>query len=168
MNFTITNHYDDEKLVFNPSTDHYELSMAYARNNFGENFQDDNEMQKRITKNSRRVYNFIYNRGHHINKNVVTFLLNRTKQGREFLFDVLSMQMEADAENGFNDLTLNPTINVMNGQKVGDRYEFRQNLVTVDVEDKIDSSASYFGVSIVCQVPYPFTYFQLAKAYERR
>lgn len=163
MNITVINRYNDDKLVFNTSTDHYELSMVYARNNFGENFLDDAELQKRITKNSRRVYNFIYNRGHHTNKSVVTFLLNNTKEGREFLFDVLSMQMEADAENGFNDLTLNPTINVINGQKVGDRYDYRQNLVTVDVEDKIDASSSYFGVSIVAQVPYPFSYFLLAR-----
>ena len=163
MKLTVINIYDDDKLVYNPSTARYELSIAYVRNEFGENFQDDAAMQKRITKNSRRVYNYIYTHGHHANKEVVTFLLNNTKEGREFLFDVLSMQMEADAENGFNDLTLNPTINVINGQKVGDRYDYRQNLVTVDVEDKIDASSSYFGVSIVAQVPYPFPYFQLAR-----
>lgn len=165
MKLNVINVYDDDKLVYNPSTDHYELSMEYVRNEFGENFQDDATMQKRITKNSRRVYNYIYTHGHHTNKEVVAFLLKRTKEGRKFLFDCLSAQMEADAENGFNDLTLNPSINVVNGQRL-DRYDLRTNLLSVDTEELIDGSAAYFGVSIVAQVTYPFPYFNLAKGYE--
>ena len=162
MKINVINVYDDDKLVYNSSTDHYELSMEYVRNQFGENFQDDAVMQKRITKNSRRVYNYIYTRGHHSNKYVVAFLLKRTSEGRKFLFDALSAQMEADAENGFNDLTLNPSINVINGQRV-ERADLRANLLSVDTEEIIDGSARYFGVSIVAQVPYPFPYFQLAR-----
>ena len=162
MKINVINVYDDDKLVYNASTDHYELSMEYVRNQFGENFQDDAVMQKRITKNSRRVYNYIYTRGHHSNKCVVAFLLKRTSEGRKFLFDALSAQMEADAENGFNDLTLNPSINVINGQRI-ERADLRANLLSVDTEEIIDGSAKYFGVSIVAQVPYPFPYFQLAR-----
>ena len=162
MKLTVINIYDDDKLVYNPSTARYELSIAYVRNEFGENFQDDAAMQKRITKNSRRVYNYIYTHGHHANKEVVTFLLDRTKEGRNFLFEALKSQMEADAETGFNDLVLNPSVDVANGQHL-DRNAMRENLIAIETEELIDASGSYFGVSIVSQVQYPWIYFQIMR-----
>ena len=161
MNITVIEPYDDDKLVWNTETDHYELSFEYIRSNYEVNFRDDKELKRRLTKNSRKIYNFIYARTHTANKAVATLLLNKTEQGRKFLFDVLIEEFEADNATGYNDLSQNPAINLSNGSVI-DRNLLIQNQICVDAEQIIDRNREYFGINIMFQGQLPLIFYQLA------
>lgn len=164
MKINIKEPYDDDKMRFDGSANRYVLTLEYAKKEFEETFRDDGVLSKRLNKNSRKVYDFIHYRGATANRPVVDFLLNRTEQGREFILQVLTAQMEADTESGYNDLSSTPAINASNGQYI-DRNLLAQNQLCVDAEQIIDQSASYFGVSIVLRTQFPFTYFVMAGGY---
>lgn len=164
MKLNIKEPYDDDKMRFDNSAKRYVLTLEYAKAEFPDTFRDDGVLSKRLNKNSRKVYDFIYYRGASCNRSVVEFLINRTEQGREFILQVLAAQMEADAESGYNDLSSTPAINVSNGQVI-DRNLLAQNQICVDAEQIIDGSASYFGQSIVSRTQFPFYYFVMAGSY---
>lgn len=160
MNINVIQPYTDNNLEWNEELGRYELTLAYFKAHFQNNFNDDQILLNRIKKNSRKVYNFIKYRGYSMNWKVTEFLLNRTEQGREFLLAVLSEQMEADNESAYNDLSSTPALNASNGQFI-DRELLYANQVSVDTEQIIENSATYFGVSIVLRSLYPFYYGQL-------
>ena len=143
-NLIIKKHYTDDKMVYNEITGQYELALNYVKSLFQITFKDDTTLQKRIPKNSRKIYNFIFYRSYSSNSRVINFLLNETENGRKFLFDVLSEQMEADLQTGYNDLSNQPAVNVANGQAI-DRNVLANNQISVDTEQVIENSASYFG-----------------------
>ena len=159
MNITPITPYDDNKLKFDGESDFYVLTLEYAKAEFGNPYQDDEVMLRRLKKNSRKVYNFIEGRAYTKNKSVVRFLLNKTKQGREFIEKVLYEQFEADAESGFNDLSSMPAI-TPNSQPI-DREQLYANQISVDAEQLIYSSASYFGVCLVSRTQFPWAYYLL-------
>ena len=160
---TIIKPYDDESLKYDQSLNRYLLTFEYCKNNFDANFRDDGVLERRIKKNTRNVYNFIYSRVATVNKPVVEFLLTRTKEGRKFILDILSAQMEADVESGYNDLTDFSPINLSKGS-VLPREEFKRNQVTVQVEQIFDNSDNYFGVRIGYLGMFPWWLFQLVRA----
>ena len=157
--------YDDPKMYFDEEEGRYVLTIECAKDLFPNNFRDDGVLLKRLKKNSRKIYNFIHYRGASVNREVVDFLLNRTEEGRKFLYAVLTEQMEADVETGYNDLSSSPAVNVSNGQVI-DRELLAQNQISVDAEQIINDSASYFGVSIVLRTQFPWAYFALAWGYK--
>lgn len=160
MKVEITNIYDDQSLVFNKETGRYELTMEYVKANFDMTLKDDGILQKRITKNSRIVYNFIMGRTYSGNNRVVTFFLNRTMQGRRFLTDILHTQLEADLQSGYNDLGDTPAINVSNGSFI-DRNVIKANLVSVLTEDYLDRGTEYFGFNLFASCLLAPIYFQI-------
>jgi len=157
--------YSDNDLTFDESLGMYLLTIQKVKSVYDNNFQDDQTLLRRIKKNSRKVYNFIYYRGFSANKKAITFLLNRTKEGREFILNVLLEQMEADLESGYNDLSSSPAINVSNGQTI-DREHLAQNQVSVDTEQLIENSTYYFGVPITLRAPFPWRYYLVSEVQE--
>lgn len=153
MKLTKIQPYSDDKLVFNQ--DKYELAFEYVKSMFDINFRNDDELKRRIAKNSRKIYNFIYYRIHSANRLIAETLLNNTEQGRKFLLDVLTEQFEADNESGYNDLSSVAPINVANGQVI-DRNLLYQNQISVDAEQIIDRNVEYFGINIMYQAPLPY------------
>lgn len=154
--------YSDNDLTWNESTHQYELTLQYCKANFEDNFRDDGVLQKRIQKNSHKIYRFIKYRVYSRNRPIVNNVLNNTQEGREFIKEMLSAQMEADIETGFNDLSSTPAVNVANGQII-DRNELYRNQICVDAEQIFDSSDDYFGFRIGYQAAFPPIYFVLLK-----
>lgn len=146
--------YDDQFLKFNEATKRYELTIEFVKNEFDSNFRDDKVLQRRIEKNSRKIYNYIKYHSYSGNSELINKLLNETEEGRSFLKAVLYEQMEADIETGFNDLSSQPAINVANGQII-DRAELQKNQISVDAEQIIDRNADYFGFNICVMTRFP-------------
>ena len=103
-NLKIITPYNDDELSFNNETSRYELTPQYCKDNFEANFRNDNILAKRIALNSRVIYNYIITHCALVNRSVVMFLLHRTEQGRKFLTEILTAQMYADIETGYNDI----------------------------------------------------------------
>lgn len=154
MKLNVVSPYNDSKLVFNKETNRYELSMEFVKNEFEITFRDDGVLEKRIKKNSRKIYNFIKYRSYTYNEPVIDFCLNQTEEGRKFLFDVLLEEMEADLESGYNDLSSQPAINFANGSDKN-RHELAKNQVSVDAEQVIERNGAYFGFNLLIQTRFP-------------
>ena len=146
--------YDDDKLVFDKMTNQYRLTVEFCKAEFEDSFQDDETLKKRIRKNSRVIYTFIKSRVNQRNLNVVFNILHRTEEGRNFIFELLSTQMESDVDSGYNDLTNNPAVNLANGN-ILPREELLRNMVSVATEQLFDTSASYFGFNLGYQAQFP-------------
>lgn len=151
------NHYDDDNLKFNEKTGRYELTIQYCKDNFESTFKNDNVLARRIKLNSQVVYNYISLHVALVNKPVVAFLLNRTQEGRDFLLELLSAQMYADVQTGYNDLMFQPGINFTGQDK--DRGQIKQNALCVAAENVFEESDNYFGVRISYQGQFPYPYF---------
>lgn len=161
MELKITTPRNDENMEFDETSNRYVLTLEYAKAHFPNVFRDDQVLKQRLIKNSRKIYDFIHYRGYSGNRKVVDFLLNRTAEGRDFLLQALSTQMEADAQSGYNDLSQAPAVNVATGQVI-DREVLANNQICVDAEQIIENSASWFGVPITYRARYPWRLFLLA------
>ena len=146
--------YTDEVLKWNDATKKYELTIQFAKSELDIHFADDGVLEKRIKKNSRKIYNYIKYRSHSGNSHFIDTLLNKTEQGRQFLKDVLLEQLEADNETAFNDLSSQPAINVGTGQEIS-RESLQANQISVDTEQIIDRNADYFGFNICVMTRFP-------------
>jgi hypothetical protein len=145
---------DTEALKWNETTKRYELKLEFVKQEMDVNFADDGVTEKRIKKNSKKIYNYIYYHSYGANKPFIERLLNETKQGQEFLKDVLLEQFEADNETAFNDLSSQPAVNIANGQII-DRDELQRNQISVDTEQIIERNADYFGFNICVMTKFP-------------
>lgn len=157
-NLHIISPYNDKELQINNESGRYELTLAYVKKNFEVTFRDDGVLQRRITKNSRKIYNYIFSHSNSYNNAVVNFCLFKTEEGRKWIKDILTEQMEADLESGYNDLSSTPAINVANGGVI-DRNQLSVNQITIDTEQIIDRSADYFGFNLMYQSQFPAGYF---------
>lgn len=153
-NLTFIEPSTDEILKWNESTKRYELTLEFVKSELDVNFANDGVTEKRIKKNSRKIYNFIKARSHSLNLPYIDILLNRTKEGREYLKAVLLEQMEADNETAFNDLSSQPAIDVASGRNI-DRDALEANQVSVDTEQLIMRGSEFFGFNIVLLQPFP-------------
>lgn len=156
-------HYDDDKLRFNDKTGRYELTVEYCKDEFDANFKGDRKLEKRIKLNSQVVYNYIALRAATVNKPVIAFLLERTQEGRDFLLELLSAQMYADIQTGYNDLAFQPAINFTGNDK--DRTAIKQNTLCVAAEQILNESDSYLGVRLTYQGQFPQAYFIFVRQY---
>ena len=138
--------YDDNNMKFDESTQRYELTIQCLKDQFGDGYKDDNVTNRRIKLNSRVVYTYIYYHTATFNRQLVNLLLTRTKEGRQFIFDILKEQQYADLEYSYNDLAYAPAIN-FNGQDK-DRNEIKRNTLCVAAEEIFQNSSQYFGFNI--------------------
>ena len=162
-NLTIIKPYDDDNLKFNQNTGRYELTIQYCKDNFETTFKNDGVLQRRIRLNTQVVYTFINLRVTSVNKGVVAFLLHRTQEGRDFLLELLSAQMYADIQTGYNDLLFQPAVNFNGADK--DRTQIKLNSLCVAAEQVFDESDNYFGIRIGYQGQFPYQLFLLARNY---
>ena len=153
-NLQFTQPYTDEVLKWNDATKKYELTIQFVKNEMDVHFADDGVLEKRIKKNSRKIYNYIKYHSYSGNAHFIDVLLNKTKQGREFLKDVLLEQLEADNETAFNDLSSQPAINIGTGQEIS-RDSLQANQISVDTQQIIDRNADYFGFNICLMTRFP-------------
>lgn len=151
---TVIQPYSDTTLHYNETTEQYELTVSYCHDAFEHTFKSDTVLQRRIEKNSNKIYDFIFSRVNTANTRVVKKIINETREGREFIQKLLSYQMEADTETGYNDLTQQPAVNVSNGQVIP-REELLRNQVTVDVEQMLNNNARYLGINIWYAAQFP-------------
>lgn len=158
--------YNDDKMIWNDTTKQYELKLSYCKEEFDIAFlNDDSEdtlLQKRIKKNSRVIYRFVENRVNSYNRLLVLKLINRTEEGRKFIFNLLNTQFESDVDSGYNDLTNSTAVNLSNGQIIP-REELYRNAVSVATEQEWDNNQTYFGINIGYQAQLPSYYFLLAR-----
>lgn len=159
-NLTLIQPYSDDSLTYNSFNKRYELTKEYCKNEFATTFADDGILERRIKLNTRIVYNYIDKHIATVNKNVVDFLLNRTEQGRKFILELLTQQMYADIETGYNDLGYQPAIN-FTGSNDKDREQIKINSLCVAAEDIFYNSDIYFGIRLDYRMTFPYQYFML-------
>lgn len=157
---------DENILEWNAINQRWQLTMQYAKTLCDAmTYKNDSVLKQRIKKTSTRVYNYIVSHSNTVNRSVIDFLLNKTEQGQRFLIEVLTAQLEADMEYGYNEIAIIPTINTATGQ-VGDRDQYRLNTISIECEQIIDDSAKYFGFNICIMYPFSWSLFELARQYE--
>lgn len=154
--------YDDEKLIFNPNTQRYELTIQFLKTQVDTPYKNDEETFKRIRLNSQVVYNYIRSQVATWNRSVVEFLLNKTEQGRIFLFEILSAQQYADIQTGYNDTSFMPAINFTGNDK--NREDIKRNVLCVAAEQILNDSDAYFGVRINYRGQFPLVYYLLTRS----
>ena len=155
--------YSDEVLEWNSKTKRYELTKEFVKQEFEINFRDDGILEKRLKLNSRKIYNYIKYFSYTGNSQIIDTLLSKTKEGREFLKDVLLEQFAADNDTGYNDLSKQPAVNLATGQ-VLDRNELIRNQICVDAQQIIERNADYFGFNICVMSRYsPDVYLYLTR-----
>lgn len=150
----ITKPYDDQVMKFDSTAGRYYLTLEFVKSELDTKACiDDGELERRIKKNSRKIYNYIFYHSYTANKPVVNFCINHTENGRKFLKDVLLEQLESDLQSGYNDLSNQSPINFANGSVI-DRSELLRNQVTVDTEQIIERNADYFGFNLFVMSQY--------------
>lgn len=160
--------YTDEKLEYNENTGRYQLTVSYMKSlREGESvpYRNDEIAKRRLREISQTIYSYLITHSNTANRQVIYFLLNKTENGRRFLIDVLSTQLESDLEFATNDIGKIALVNSQTGQ-VGDRDVYRQNLISIATENIIDDSVGYFGVNLCCMMPFDYYWFDLVRRYE--
>ena len=147
--------YEDEKMRFDQSLNMYVLKMAEVKEKLEDTIQDDGKLAKRITKNSRTVYNYIHAVGHSANRPFVDFLINRTEEGRKLIYEALLTQMEADLENGYNSILNEPRIDLRANQAI-DEGAFVSSQITIATRQILEGAPGTLGINILCQSQYPY------------
>ncbi len=149
--------FTDTVLEWDESASQYVLTKAYIKGHFTVNYRDDGVLDARRKKNSRVVYRVITARLNQSNAPLAMWLLNNTEEGRAFMRDILSEQMEADLATGYNDLGAQNPINFAGGRNtVIDRYEIEKNLLCVNADMMIQGVTNYFPFNLFVQYPYPW------------
>lgn len=135
--------YSDAKMLYNEETKQYELQPAWVKANFGNPFSDDNTLSVRIKRNTRRVYNYIFSHGYSGNRKAILAIINHTEEYREYIFDALSSQIEADLASGYNDqdLYVAKTLDERNMQLM--------NQVSAQTETILKSSMGYGNINLL-------------------
>ena len=135
--------YSDEKMLYNEETKQYELTLSWVKANFGNPYTDDNVLEQRIKRNTRKVYNYIFSRSFSGNRKAITAIINHTEEYRQFIYDALFSQMESDLASGYNDQDLYVA-------KTKDDRELQQlNQVSVSTENILKGSMGYGGINLL-------------------
>ena len=157
---------NDDKLEFNKSVGRYQLTFEYVKTLFDAvPYGNDSITKRRIRETSTRVYSYLHSHCYSANRLAVNLLLNRTEAGRNFLIEVLTSQLLADAEYGYNDLLRRPTINSATNS-ILDRDDVRRNGISIETELLIEDSISYFGINLTYMGMFPPALLNLARKYE--
>lgn len=153
-NLHVINPYSDDSLQYNENTGRYSLTREYCKANYEMTLKNDGVLDREIERNTDNVYDFIDSKTNTNNLQVVKALLTRTQEGRDFILKLLSYQMDANMESGFNSTGKIPLVNAANGQIIA-REEVMRNQVSVEVERLLMNSAQYLGVNIFYQGTFP-------------
>lgn len=155
IKLTITQPHSDERLVWDSLTKKYKLNKGYILNLLGGNpYQDDGKLERRNLQNSRLIYSYILTRGNSMNQKYNEFILNSTQEGRDLLCDVLTSQIIADTETGYNDLIKQVPINFTNFTSVS-RRTIIENSICVEAQMILENSqARLGGYNIMSQIRY--------------
>lgn len=157
---------DNEFLEWNEDTGRYQLKLSYVKSLRDVlPYKSDRVTQQRIKQTSLRVYNYIVNHSNSANRPVIDFLLNKTDNGRKFLKEALTSQMEADMSYGYNDLMVRPALNPATNSLL-DRDSIRLNSISLECEEIINDSVGYFGFNLCVLFPFDWYLFDLARKYE--
>lgn len=145
--------YSDEKMLYNEETKQYELKLAWVKANFGNPFNDDNTLTVRIKRNTRKVYNYIFSHGFSGNRKAIIAIINCTEEYRNYIFDALSSQMEADLASGYNDqdLYVAKTLDERNMQLI--------NQVSAETETILKSSNGYGGLNLLYAAAFHYSIY---------
>lgn len=143
------NPYSDDVLTYNEQLHTYELTRQWILDNFGNPFRDDGVLNARIKRNTRKVYNYIFNIAYSGNRKIITAIINHTEEYREWIRDCLMAQMEADLSSGFNDNTL------FNSKSVEERMLKQIDEICIDCEHIVYSAAGYGGINLICATALP-------------
>jgi len=137
------NTYSDEKMLYNELTKQYELNSGFVKGQFGNPYTDDAMLEMRIKKNTRKVYDYIFSRAYSGNRKIIVAIINHTEEYRNWIFDALTRQMEADITSGYNDQD-----NYVPENR--DEREMQQlNQVSVSCENVLYDSIGYGGINLL-------------------
>lgn len=142
----------DEEMEFEGGRYHLTKKFIKDRVDGSENVIDDGKLMKRSRKNSRLVYAYIMGHCHSSNWKTVQFLINGTQEGKDLIKEALATQLEADLLSGYNDLGTMPA------DEKTKRDDIRENQITVETEQILESSVSALGVNILSMAPFPPCY----------
>ena len=135
--------YSDEKMLYNDITKQYELTIAWVKNAFGNPFADDNVLEQRIKRNTRKVYDYIFSHSYSGNRKIILAIVSHTEEYRNYIYDALLSQMESDLASGYNDQD-----NYL--PKTKDERELQHlNQVSVGTENILKSSNGYGGINLL-------------------
>lgn len=157
--------FTDKNLIWDEDEKKYFLTREYVNANFENPFNDDGILDRRIRKNTRVIYNYIYSRSNKRNREVIDFVLSRTEEGRKVVLELLSTQLEADLESAYNDLNDQPLINLKSGQIV-DRNAVRQNRISPATEDVLEASIGILGINLLYAAQYPISVYLWMKGHK--
>lgn len=135
--------YSDEKMLYNETTNQYELKLSWVKDNFGNTFSDDGVLEQRIKKNTRKVLNYIYSHSYGGNRKIINAIILHTEEYREFIYDALFSQMEADLNGGYNDQDLYVP------QSREERDVQYLNQVSTGTQNILESSIGYGGINLL-------------------
>lgn len=133
----------------------YVLTIAYIKDNFEVTYKDDGTLDKRRALNSKIVYKELKKRLNPNNVDYAMHVFNETAEGRRFILDVLSEQMQADLKNGYNDMGYMSPIDFAKGQAM-DKNDIEKNLLCPSAEDIVDVSTDYFPFNVFTAYAYPW------------
>lgn len=133
----------------------YVLTIAYIKDNFEITYKDDGTLDKRRKLNSKVVYRELKKRLNSNNVEYATKIFNETAEGRRFILDVLSEQMQADLKNGYNDMGHMSAMDFAKGQAM-DKKDIEKNLLCASAEDVIDVNTDYFPFNVFTSFAYPW------------
>jgi hypothetical protein len=166
MEITIYNQpINDTKMVFNEKTKQYELTLEEVKDNFEVPYKDDGVLEQRIKKNSRAVYTYIRSVRNPSNAKLVDWYLTYTKEGRQYIYDALMSQIEADLSTGFNSLVDQPRINLKTGHVISEE-EFALSIVSVPTRQILEDSESYVGLNLLYRAKLPWIYWAYYRRYK--
>lgn len=141
--------YSDEKMLYNETTEQYELQLAWVKAIFGNTFTDDGVLENRIKKNTRKILNYIYSHSYSGNRKIINALILKTEEYRTWFYDCLISQIEADLSSGYNDNDLYVS------KSESERNLQFLNQVSALTENILDSSKGYGGINILSASVFP-------------
>jgi hypothetical protein len=153
---------NDNKLVYNEKTKQYELTLEEVKEHFEISFNDDKVLEQRIKKNSRAVYLYIKTIGNPANDKLVKWFITYTEEGREYIYDALMSQIEADLTTGFNSIVDQPRINLKTGHIIPED-EFVKSIVSVGTMQILESSEAYVGINLLYRAKLPWVYWAIMR-----
>lgn len=156
LNANIIKPYDSPTMTYD-SVKHRYILTTVALNSVGNTWKDDQAfIERRLKQISNVVYNWIYSHTHTSNIALVEFVLACTEKGRQVIEEALTYQLEADVENGYNDISKILPINPANGQVIK-QTDIKENAICIEtrnvLEDCIDPIKLIFSGSYGITLP---------------
>lgn len=142
-------------MTFDSDVERYVLTLSHVKQELEIPFRDDGVTERRLKKNSRIVYQYIYSHSFSANSKIIKYLINNTASGKRFIYDLLFTQFEADCESGYNDIGIQPYIDAKSKQAI-EHDKIEENMLSAQTLQIIESCSTYFnGLNIMCKCAYP-------------